>query len=132
MESTPRIALATTVLDTEDVAALAEFYRSLLGWDHSPGSAPDDDDWRTLRSPDGVKLSFQRVERLPRSSWPTTEVPQQIHLDFTVETRDELRALKPRLLELGASLLQDSIEDPEQGILIVADPAGHPLCIFVP
>ena len=59
-------------------------------------------------------------------------MPQQIHLDLTLETVDELRALKPRLLELGAVMLQDSLDDSEERLLIVADPAGHPLCVFVP
>ncbi|MCM3330662.1 VOC family protein [Kocuria palustris] len=132
MDTAPRPSLHTTVLDTQNVASLADFYRSLLGWDYAPGTEKDSGEWRTLLGPGGVRLSFQRVEALPPSTWPSPDVPQQIHLDLTLETVDELRALKPRLLELGAVILQDSLDDPEERLLIVADPAGHPLCVFVP
>lgn len=135
MSPITRPELAATVLDTEDVAGLAEFYRELLGWEYAAQSGPaaeDGDEWRTLVAPSGTRLSFQRVDALPRSTWPGVERPQQIHLDLTVPDAAALRGLHPRVVELGATLLHDASDDPDELVCIYADPAGHPFCVFVP
>jgi hypothetical protein len=58
-------------------------------------------------------------------------VPQQLHLDLTVGTVEDLAAHHERALALGARLLLDRHEDPEEQLYVYADPAGHPFCIFV-
>lgn len=132
--------LRSVVLDTTDARHLAEFYRQLLGYryraEDEPGSdAPDNpeqEDFLMLLSPDGShRLSFQRVDGLPRSTWPSEDVPQQVHLDLSVESRPELDAQHERALGLGASLLEDRSADPEEPLRVYADPAGHPFCIFL-
>ena len=127
MDTAPRPALHTTVLDTQNVASLADFYRSLLGWDYAPGTEKDSGEWRTLLGPGGVRLSFQRVEALPPSTWPSPDVPQQIHLDLYV---DDVKAAHEETLSLGARLLKpaDDIASTE-GFQVYADPAGHPFCL---
>jgi catechol 2,3-dioxygenase-like lactoylglutathione lyase family enzyme len=125
--------LRSTVLDTEDVASLAEFYRRLLGWSYLPGQGPDDadaDEW-VMISGDSGTLAFQHTEVLPRSTWPSGLVHQQEHLDFAVDTVAELEQQHQRALELGATVLEDSSGDPDEDIYIYADPSGHPFCIFV-
>ena len=77
------------------------------------------------------KLAFQQVDELPRATWPDPGVPQQLHLDLTVEDRDELERQRVRALGLGAELLLDRRDDPEEPLHVLADPAGHPFCIFV-
>ncbi|MEU8418915.1 VOC family protein [Amycolatopsis japonica] len=126
------------VLDCTDVRALAEFYRSLLVWDYRPGDeAPqpgaEDKDWLVLRNPDGgAQLAFQQVERLEEASWPDPEpVPQQLHLDLTVDSVEELDEQHARVLELGGRLRYDRSDDPEEPLRVYADPAGHPFCVFV-
>jgi hypothetical protein len=42
-----------------------------------------------------------------------------------------LDAQHRRALELGARLLRDRSDDPEEPLRVYADPAGHPFCIFV-
>ncbi len=125
------------VLDAVDHRELAEFYRELLGLEYREGDEPpaegepDDKDWLVLRNPGGMMLAFQQVDQLTASTWPTAEVPQQLHLDTVVpdlETFDEQCA---RALELGAELLLDRREDPDEPLKVFADPAGHPFCIFV-
>jgi catechol 2,3-dioxygenase-like lactoylglutathione lyase family enzyme len=132
--------LAQTVFDTTDARGLAEFYRGLLGFDYRPGdelpAAGDDDprgrDWLVLLDPSGRRgLAFQQVESLPASTWPDPAVPQQLHLDLTVPSREALDVQHERALALGARLLVDEAESDEEPIRIYADPAGHPFCIFV-
>ncbi len=132
--------LRQVVLDGTDVRVLAEFYRQLLGWRYRPGDEPPatgepdpmDRDWLVLRdSGGGVQVAFQQVAALPEATWPEGPVPQQLHLDLTVPTTDELDAQHERALALGARLLEDRSGDPEEPLRVYADPAGHPFCIFV-
>lgn len=121
------------VLDCEDVRALAEFYRELLGLEYRRGDeTPDpDEDWLVLRNPGGVQLAFQQVPELPRSTWPADGVPQQLHLDMTVPDSDALIRQRDRALALGAQLLLDRFDDEQEPLYVFGDPAGHPFCIFV-
>lgn len=130
--------LLHTVLDSTDVRELAEFYRRLLGLLYRPGDepaaegVPDDADWLVLTDAQGnAKLAFQRVERLERTTWPSPDVPMQLHLDLTVPDRETLAQQHARVLDLGAELLFDRTDDPEEPLFVYADPAGHPFCIFV-
>ncbi|GAA1837909.1 VOC family protein [Microlunatus capsulatus] len=133
--------LRQVVLDTEDARGLAEFYRRLLGLAYRPGDEPPPPgqpdergrDWLVLRDGDGegVGLAFQQVERAPRPTWPGTGQAQMLHLDTTVGSAEELRRQHDRALELGATVLHDRFDDPEEPLYVFADPAGHPFCIFV-
>lgn len=134
----PRIA--QVVLDTTDARALAEFYRGLFGFEYRAGDEPpaagepdpDGADWLVLRAaPGGVQLAFQQVETLPPSTWPDDGVPQQLHLDCTVPDVAELDRQHDRALALGARLLLDRSDDPDEPLRVYADPSGHPFCLFV-
>ena len=127
------------VLDGTDVRALAEFYRRLLGWHYRPGDEPpapgEPDpagrDWLVLRAVSGAQMAFQQVAALPEATWPDGPVPQQLHLDLSVPTTAELDVQHQRALAIGARLLRDDSDDPEEPLRVYADPAGHPFCIFV-
>jgi len=128
------------VLDTTDARGLAEFYRLLLGYDYRPGDEPPPPgepdlrgrDWVVLVDPGGKgRLGFQQVERMAPSTWPEPGVPQQLHLDLSVPSADELVAQHERARGLGARLLHDRFDDPDEPLYVYADPAGHPFCIFV-
>jgi catechol 2,3-dioxygenase-like lactoylglutathione lyase family enzyme len=129
--------LLHTVLDTTDVRALAEFYRELLGLqyrpgDEPPGDGPDDADWLVLVDVGGTRqLAFQEVEQLERTTWPRPDVPMQLHLDLTVESIEELERQRARAEALGAELLLDRTDDPDEPLYVFADLSGHPFCIFV-
>ena len=130
--------LLHTAIDTTDARGLAEFYRELLGLqyrqgDEPPvGGVPDDADWLVLVGSNGDrKLAFQQVERLERTTWPDHGVPMQMHLDFTVSSLWELQRQRERAESLGASLLLDRTGDPDEPLYVLADPSGHPFCIFV-
>jgi len=132
--------LLQVVLDCTDARALAEFYRQLLGLRYRPGDeppaagAPDPQgrDWLVLCDSAGTnRLAFQQVARLPPATWPEGPIPQQLHLDLTVPSMEEFEAQHERALGLGARLLRDRSDDPEEPLRVYADPAGHPFCIFV-
>lgn len=136
--TTPR--LRQTVLDTEDPRGLSEFYRVLLGLSYRPGDErprpdepdPQGEDWLVLVGDDGRPLlAFQRVERLPSPTWPDGDRPQMLHLDTTVPTAADLEEQHGRALALGATLLADRSDDPDEPLRVYADPAGHPFCLFV-
>jgi hypothetical protein len=136
-ESVPK--LRQVVLDSTDVRSLAEFYRELLGLVYRLGDEPpppghDDErgrDWLVLRNPGGIQLAFQQVDRLTETTWPDQRVPQQLHLDMTVASIKELAVQHDRVLRLGARLLLDRSDDPEEPLRVYADPSGHPFCVFV-
>jgi catechol 2,3-dioxygenase-like lactoylglutathione lyase family enzyme len=127
-----------TVIDTTRPRELAEFYRELLGLQYRPGDeppadgAPDFADWLVLVDADGVrKLAFQQVDRLARTTWPAHDVPMQMHLDLTVPSTAELQRQRERAEALGAELLLDRTDDPDEPLYVFADLSGHPFCIFV-
>jgi catechol 2,3-dioxygenase-like lactoylglutathione lyase family enzyme len=130
--------LLHTVLDTTRPRQLAEFYRELLGLQYRPGDEPptdgqaDDADWLVLVDSSGARqLAFQLVDELARTTWPTHEVPMQLHLDFTVSSRDELERQRVRAEALGAELILDRTDDPDEPLYVLADLSGHPFCLFV-
>ena len=132
--------LRQVVLDCEDARALAEFYRQLLGFHYRPGDEPPQDgtpdtngqEWLVLRDANGsLQLAFQQVPQLPEPTWPEGPRPQMLHLDTTVPTLPELYVQHQRALDLGARLLFDRSDDQDEPLIVYADPAGHPFCIFV-
>ena len=129
--------LLHTVIDTTDVRGLAEFYRELLGLryrsgDEVPADGPDDADWLVLVDGDDTRtLAFQQVDRLERTTWPSDDVPMQLHLDLTVPTVEDLERQRRRAEALGAELLLDRTDDPDEPLYVLADLSGHPFCIFV-
>ncbi|MGK5520395.1 VOC family protein [Micromonospora sp. URMC 107] len=136
MSEYPR--LLQTVLDSTNPRELAEFYRQLLGLRYRPGDEPPTDGtadapgWLVLRDSDGAaRLAFQLVDRLPRTTWPRHDVPMQLHLDFTVPDASELERQRERAEALGAELLLDRSDDPDEPLYVFADLSGHPFCIFV-
>lgn len=131
--------LLHTVLDTTDPRGLAEFYRAFLGLEYRPGDepppeGPDQADWLVLVDPRGGdqrRLAVQLVDRLTPTTWPSPDVPMQLHIDYTVPTAAELVRHRDRAVELGARLVLDRSGDTDEPLYVLADPAGHPFCIFV-
>ena len=131
--------LLHTVLDTTRPRRAAEFYRERLGLVYRPGDATpadddadDDADWLVLTADDGQpRLAFQQVERLTPTTWPAPVVPMQLHLDFTVNSTEELDRHLSRALDLGGRLVLDRRADTDEPLVVVADPDGHPFCLFV-
>ena len=126
-----------TALDTTDARGLAEFYRVLLGLRYRPGDEPpadgtaDDASWLVLVDGDGNReLAIQQVDVLPPSTWPSADVPMQLHIDYAVPSVQELQRHRERAKKLGARVLYDRTASDEP-LYVLADPAGHPFCLLV-
>lgn len=108
-----------TVLDCPDPGALAGFYASLLGWKAEPGG----DDWASLVGEAGQRIEFQQVADYTPPRWPGQDIPQQMHLDVTV---DDLDIAEREVLRLGAA---KAGHQPGTAFRVFLDPAGHPFCL---
>lgn len=128
--------LLQPILDAVDARGLAEFDRQLLRLRYREGDEPtsgeaDKADWLVLLDEHGRRvIAFQQTEQLTPTTWPSPEVPMQAHLDFTVPDRESLDAAHARALDLGARLINDESDDPDEPLYGYADPTGHPFCIF--
>lgn len=130
--------LLHTVIDAHDCRGLAEFYRELLGLHYRDGEepptdgSPDDADWLVLLD-DGRNrvVTVQEKKGSTPPTWPSEEVPMQMHMDFKVSTVDELERHRERAEALGARLLYDRSHDDGEPLYVLADPAGHPFCLLV-
>jgi catechol 2,3-dioxygenase-like lactoylglutathione lyase family enzyme len=123
MADAPRMTLSTTVLDAPDPAALAEFYRRLLGWK----TVTVEPEWVLLRSPDESRsLSFQLEPYYQRPTWPGKpgEQGMMMHLDIEV---DDLTEAGAYAVEQGATLADFQ---PQKDVRVYYDPAGHPFCLW--
>lgn len=104
------------ILDCPDPRALARFYSALLG----QPITYDSDDFVVVSADDTSSgLAFQLATDHRPPTWPSPDVPQQIHLDVMVENVAEAA---PHALALGAVRLDDCD--------VFADPAGHPFCLI--
>jgi catechol 2,3-dioxygenase-like lactoylglutathione lyase family enzyme len=118
------MSLTGIVLDSPDPAALADFYRRLLGWP----TRSEEPGWITLRSPEGgAGLSFQEEAAYLRPTWPAGPGDQQmmVHLDILVDDLDEAGAYAT---SVGAELAS---YQPQDDVRVYLDPAGHPFCFFL-
>ena len=127
-----------TAIDAPDCRGLAEFYRALLDLQYRPGEEPptddtvDDADWLVLLDSRGRRvLTVQEKADTVRPTWPSEEVPMQMHMDFRVPTIEDLRRHRKRAEALGATLLLDRSDDDGEPLYVLADPAGHPFCLLV-
>ena len=113
--------MRTIVLDCPDPHALARFYGELLGWEVTYA----DDDWVNLAGPSG-KLSFQLAPGYVAPTWPDPKVPQQFHVDVTV---DDVDGAEQAVLALGATKTEEQPGVPDGNWRVYLDPAGHPFCL---
>ena len=89
--------LLHTAIDARDCRRLAEFYRELLGLHYRAGEeppldgSPDDADWLVLLDDAGNRVvTVQEKKDTTPPTWPSEEVPMQMHMDFKVATVAEL------------------------------------------
>jgi predicted enzyme related to lactoylglutathione lyase len=108
------------VLDCADPRPVATFYGALLDW-----KVEASDEWADVRADYGQCLSFQQVDDYRPPVWPGQEVPQQMHLDVTV---DDLDVAEAAVFDLGATRHE---HQPGTTFRVFLDPAGHPFCLCV-
>ena len=124
------------VLGAPRASELAAFYSRLTGWP----VAVDEGEWAMVRDPrGGAGLSFQTEEGYVPPVWPEQPGAQQmmIHLDLAVPasviapgaeaSAADLDAAVETAIALGARLAE---HQPQDGVRVLFDPAGHPFCLF--
>ncbi len=114
------IKTRSVVLDCPDPNALARFYGEILDWPITYA----DDEWVVLKNGDDqMRICFQKIDNFTPPTWPEGAVPQQFHLDFTV---DEFDPTEKRVLAAGATKAKFQ---PGDDFLVFLDPVGHPFCL---
>lgn len=130
----PRMQVAAVTIGAPEPRALVAFYQRLLGWTVSamegpkPGGPPEDG-WAQLRPPagqGGPTLNFEFEAAYTPPVWPSLRGVQHItaHLDIWVE---DLDAAVDWAVKAGATLAD---HQPQAGVRVLFDPAGHPFCLF--
>lgn len=114
----PDIGFDYPVLDCPDPAALAGFYRDVLGWE----VARSEDDWVVLQGPGAQRLAFQLAPDFSPLDWPTEGV--RVHLDLLV---DDLDVAEAWVVGLGARRVEGPRDHPS--FTVFGDPAGHYFCL---
>jgi len=114
MTASTTARLDMVALDTRDIDALASFYADLTGWE----IVKKTDRWVRLRTDDGQEIGFQCSPEHIAPEWPGQDLPQQFHLDITVDGHE---AATERAVALGATRLAAGAS-----WITLADPAGHP------
>jgi hypothetical protein len=117
------IDLAAVIIDCRDPVPVAAFYQAAGG-----GEITRTDDDAVYVTLGGMLLIFRQVEGYQPPTWPSEDVPMQIHMDFFVDDLDEAEAL---LHQHGATTLKlPPGQHADPGLLrVMLNPAGHPFCI---
>lgn len=76
-------------------------------------------------------MAIQQKADTTAPTWPSEQVPMQLHQDFAVTSVEELERHRARAEQLGAKVLHDRSQDGEEPLYVMADPAGHPFCLLV-
>lgn len=119
MDAIARFSLVA--LDAADPRELADFYAGITGW---PVRETEHEGWIELDSGGGVTIAFQLAPEHQPPVWPSTDHPQQAHLDFDV---DDLDAGEAQVLALGARKAE--VQPGGDSFQVFLDPAGHPFCL---
>jgi catechol 2,3-dioxygenase-like lactoylglutathione lyase family enzyme len=116
-------------LDCADADELAQFYRTLLGWEIA---ARDGADWITLRDPTGgVGLNIQAEAWYQPPVWPEQPGAQTKMLHFEIQVED-MDAAIAHVVAAGARIAPHQPADraPDK-LRVMLDPAGPPFCLYV-
>jgi hypothetical protein len=113
------IRLGSVSLECAEPAPLAAFWATLLGGE----IAFESDDFVAVKL-DRLWLSTIRVDNFKPPTWPSDEVPKQIHLDLSV---DDLASAEAEAVALGA--MKASVQPAPDRWTVMIDPAGHPFCL---
>ena len=104
------------VIDCNDPATLAEFWRLVLGYEVIDSS----DDEVEIKGPDGPSLLFGRVPE------PKT-VKNRLHIDVNATDRSQSEEVE-RILELGAT--HADVGQKDVSWVVLADPEGNEFCVL--
>jgi len=123
--SRPALRWTGVCIDCADADELAAFYAQLLGYEVT---RTDGEGWRAMRAPDGgTDLLIQADPNYRPPTWPETAAGQDKMLHFEIHV-DDLDAAVAHALSAGA---RQAEFQPQEGVRVMLDPAGHPFCLFI-
>ena len=109
-----------TVIDCLDPIRLSKFYAQILGYT----VVQSDSDWSVIGISEELPgIAFQQNPNYTAPTWPSGDIPTQIHFDIRVEDFDSAVV---EIESLGGSLLSKSSDT----FWVCTDPEGHPFCII--
>jgi len=106
-------------MDCADPRALGKFWAALLGGDVAFTS----DDFVAVKL-EHLWLSAVRIDDYQPPTWPSGELPKEMHLDVAVS---DLVQGEADVLALGA--VKATTQSAPDRFLVFLDPAGHPFCL---
>jgi Glyoxalase-like domain len=113
------IRLGSVSLECEDTAPLAAFWAGLLGGE----VAFESEEFAAVKL-DHLWLSTIKVDNYKAPTWPSDEIPKQIHLDLAV---NDLPTAEAEASALGAT--KATFQPQPERWTVMIDPAGHPFCL---
>jgi hypothetical protein len=116
-------------LETTEPRALAEFYRELLGLYYRDGDEGADP--LVLVDAAGVQaLAVHHVAEAPPGSWPRPDGRMRFVCILRTEGPAELKRRRDQVESLGATLLRDGADSPDEPMHVFVDPGGHPFGVY--
>jgi predicted enzyme related to lactoylglutathione lyase len=112
-------------LDCQDASAVAQFWEAVTGYPKELVQQPGNDHW-VVSSPDG-SLPWLVFVTVPEEK----SIKNRMHLDLLpadASQEDEVA----RLLDLGASVVDDRRRSDPWGWVVMADPEGNEFCVEPP
>ncbi|MGC4933037.1 VOC family protein [Gordonia sp. DT30] len=115
----PDFRIASINFECTDPSALAHFWAQILDGE----VAVETPAFCAVKTAD-LFIGAVRVDDYRPPTWPSTDQPQQIHLDLAV---DDLDSAEATALRLGATKSEYQAGPDHSRVL--HDPAGHPFCL---
>jgi hypothetical protein len=115
------LRLATVVVNSVDMDRTANFWSAALGYTR-PEHIGDTDQFAKVTDPSGAgpAVLVQRAEKIPTD-------PAPVHIDLYTRERDRHVA---RLVELGATLVEDWDYPDQHDFIVLRDPDGNEFCVI--
>jgi predicted enzyme related to lactoylglutathione lyase len=111
-------AFVYSELHTSNLDAAGGFYQKLFDWKLKPNTETPFP-YTGVTSQEGHSAGMMGTEKSAQSFW------------LTYVSVDDLRASTQRARELGATILQEDVEVPEQGrFTVLKDPTGATLALW--
>ncbi|MEV4469098.1 VOC family protein [Nonomuraea sp. NPDC049504] len=104
--------LASIIIDTADLEGESTFWHHLLG-----GTLTRTPTHHFLQAEGFPVIVLQLAPDHVPPTWPTPEIPQQLHLDLRT---DDLAGVTQRALDAGAHHVTSNV---------YKSPSGHPFCL---
>ena len=106
-------------LDCADPAPVGRFWADLLD-----GEIVGSNERYSIVRTDHVVVAAMRVPDHTPPTWPSNEVPTQVHLDLAVDDLEEAVAAAVR-----AGATEAGEQPAAERHRVLFDPAGHPFCL---